>query len=218
MSCVCVVTGASGGIGSAVVDQFSRDGYLVEAADVATGCDVTHDDHVDALFDRACSRGPVTAVVLCHGVATTGRIEQLPRSEWERIMAVNATGSFLCAQAAARVMTEGSLVFLASQAGRKGAAGWGAYSASKFAVIGLMESCAQEFAAAGIRANAVCPGAVETEMLRSTSPDLEAQRAAIPMGRFAAPGEIAALAAFLCSDDARFITGSSIVIDGGELS
>jgi NAD(P)-dependent dehydrogenase (short-subunit alcohol dehydrogenase family) len=218
MSRVCVVTGASGGIGSAVVDQFTRDGYLVEAADLATGCDVTNEEHVQKLFEQARGRGSVTAVVLCHGIATTGLIDQLPLSEWERILAVNATGSFLCARAAARVMTEGCLVFLSSQAGRKGAARWGAYSASKFAVIGLMESHAQELAGSGIRANAICPGGVETSMLRATSDDLEAQRQAIPMGRFATPSEIAALAAFLCSDEARFITGTSIVIDGGELS
>jgi NAD(P)-dependent dehydrogenase (short-subunit alcohol dehydrogenase family) len=215
---VCVVTGARGGIGAAVSARFEEDGYLVEVADLDTGCDVTDEAHVSALFDRARDRGPVTAVILCHGVASTCRIDQLRRGEWDRIIGVNATGSFLCARAAARVMTSGSVVFLSSQAGRKGAANWGAYSASKFAVIGLMESYAQELAPTGIRANAICPGAVDTGMLHSTSNDLDAQRAAIPLARFADPAEVAALAAFLCSEAARFITGASIVIDGGELS
>ena len=97
-----------------------------------------------ALFTRAAERGQVSAVVLAHGVASRGRIDELRRAEWDRILTVNTTGSFLCAREAARIMRSGSVVFLSSQAGRKGAADWGAYAASKFAVIGLMESFAQE--------------------------------------------------------------------------
>jgi NAD(P)-dependent dehydrogenase (short-subunit alcohol dehydrogenase family) len=215
---VCVVTGAYGGIGNAVATRFDRDGYVVEAADVDGGCDVTREADVTALFSRAAERGQVTAVVLAHGVASRGRIDQLRRSEWDRILSVNTTGSFLCAREAARVMPSGSIVFLSSQAGRKGAAEWGAYAASKFAVIGLMESFAQEQAPRGIRANAICPGAVDTPMLHATADDLARLRAAIPSGRFADPTEVAAVAAFLCSDAAAYVTGSSIVIDGGELS
>lgn len=218
MTPVCVVTGASGGIGSAIAERFTRDGYLVEAADVETGCDVTNEHGVDALFDRAAARGDVTAVVLAHGIAARGRIEETQPSDWERVMAVNATGSFLCARAAVRVMPRGSIVFLSSQAGRKGAAGWSAYAASKFAVIGLMESLAQEQAPRGIRANAICPGSIETSMLRTTADDPDQLRAAIPIGRFGEPAEVAALAAFLCSDEAAYMSGASLVIDGGELS
>jgi NAD(P)-dependent dehydrogenase (short-subunit alcohol dehydrogenase family) len=218
MKQVCVVTGASGGIGAAVAARFDRDGYLVEAADVDSGCNVTHELEVKALFRRAAERGSVTAVVLAHGVASRGTIDQLDRSEWDRILTVNATGSFLCAREAAGVMASGSIVFLSSQAGRKGAADWGAYSASKFAIIGLMESFAQEQARRGIRANAICPGSVDTPMLHTTTDDLTKLRAAIPSGRFAEPTEVAAVAAFLCSEEAAYVTGASIVIDGGELS
>jgi NAD(P)-dependent dehydrogenase (short-subunit alcohol dehydrogenase family) len=218
MTPVCVVTGANGGIGSAIAERFTRDGYLVEAADVETGCDVTNEHDVDVLFDRAAARGDVTAVVLAHGIAARGRIEETPPSEWERVMAVNATGSFLCARAAVRVMPRGSIVFLSSQAGRKGAAGWGAYAASKFAVIGLMESLAQEQAPRCIRANAICPGSIETSMLRTTADDPDQLCAVIPIGRFGEPAEVAALAAFLCSDEAAYMSGASLVIDGAELS
>ncbi len=218
MTPVCVVTGSSGGIGSAIAERFVRDGYLVEAGDVETGCDVTSERHVQALFDRAAHRGDVTAVVLAHGVAARGAIDETPTAEWERVLAVNATGSFLCARAAVRIMRQGSIVFLASQAGRKGAAGWGAYAASKFAVIGLMESLAQEQAPRGIRANAICPGSIETSMLRTTADDPDRLRDAIPIGRFGKPAEVAALAAFLCSDEAAYMSGASLVIDGAELS
>lgn len=218
MSGVCVVTGARGGIGAACCDRFAQDGHLVEAADLATGCDVTSEQDVHALFARAASRGQVTSVVLAHGVAARGPIADLSLADWQRLVSVNATGSFLCAREAARTMPGGSIVFISSQAGRKGAADWGAYCASKFAVIGLMESLAQEVAQRGIRANAICPGAVDTQMLQATATDLNAQRATIPLGRFAQPSEVAALAAFLCSDEAAYMTGSSIVIDGGELS
>jgi NAD(P)-dependent dehydrogenase (short-subunit alcohol dehydrogenase family) len=218
MSRVCVVTGASGGIGAACCDRFAEGGYVVEEADLETGCDVTSERDVHALFQRAAGRGEVTAVVLAHGVAGRGSIEKIDLAEWQRLISVNATGSFLCAREAARTMSTGSIVFISSQAGRKGAADWGAYCASKFAVIGLMESLAQEIAERGIRANAICPGAVDTQMLKDMAVDRDSQRAAIPLGRFAEPSEVAALAAFLCSNDAAYLTGSSIVMDGGELS
>jgi NAD(P)-dependent dehydrogenase (short-subunit alcohol dehydrogenase family) len=218
MSGVCVVTGANGGIGAACCDRFADDGYLVEAADLATGCDVTSEPDVHALFTRAAARGPITAVVLAHGVAARGQIADLDLAEWQRLVSVNATGSFLCARQAVQTMREGSIVFISSQAGRKGAADWGAYCASKFAVIGLMESLAQEVAQRGIRANAICPGAVDTQMLQATATHLTTLRTRIPLGRFAQPPEVAALAAFLCSRQAAYMTGSSIVLDGGELS
>ncbi len=215
---VCVVTGASGGIGAACCERFAAAGYTVEAADLDTGCDVTSEADVEALFARAGARGEVTAVVLAHGVASHGPFAEVELAEWERVMRVNTTGSFLCARTAARTMRGGSVVFISSQGGRKGSANWSTYSASKFAVIGLMESFAHEYAARGIRANAICPGAVDTPLLDGVIADRAALAASLPMGRLAAPDEIARVAAFLCSDDASFVTGASIVADGGELS
>jgi 3-oxoacyl-[acyl-carrier protein] reductase len=135
------------------------------------------------------------------------------------VIDTNLTSAFICSREAAQRMTgPGAIVFLSSQAGRKGAAGWAAYSASKFGMIGLMESLAQELAPRNVRCNAVCPGSVLSPMLEASTDDMNRQRSSIPLARFADPAEIASIVSFLCSSSASYITGASIVADGGELS
>jgi NAD(P)-dependent dehydrogenase (short-subunit alcohol dehydrogenase family) len=217
---VAVVTGGSGALGTAVSKRFTADGFTVISGDLETSVDITKEMDVETLFDEASRLGDVAAVVLAAGVWSRGSVADLAVAEWERVVRVNLTGSFLCARAAARRMPPGpgSIVFVSSQAGLKGEADWGAYSASKFGVIGLMQSLARELTPRGVRVNAVCPGSVDSPMLAASSDDLEAQRAKIPVGRFADPAEIATAAAFLCSPEASYISGASLVIDGGELS
>jgi NAD(P)-dependent dehydrogenase (short-subunit alcohol dehydrogenase family) len=188
--------------------------------DLEDGHDVTDEQSVRSLFEVANSRGEIMAVVLAAGIVARGSVERMDSGTWRRVLEVNLTGSFLCAREASHYMLSGSgsIVFMASQAGRKGAASWAAYSASKFGVIGLMESLAQELAPRGIRCNAICPGSVSGPMLYESADDLEYSRGAIPLGRFAMPQEIAAVAGFLCSEESSYISGASIVVDGAELS
>lgn len=217
---VALVTGGRGTIGSAICARLRSDGFAVVLGDLEDGHDVTDEQSVRSLFEGANSRGEIMAVVLAAGIVARGSVERMDSGTWRRVLEVNLTGSFLCAREASHYMLSGSgsIVFMASQAGRKGAAGWAAYSASKFGVIGLMESLAQELAPRGIRCNAICPGSVIGPMLYESADDLEYSRGAIPLGRFAMPQEIAAVAGFLCSEESSYISGASIVVDGAELS
>lgn len=181
---------------------------------------------VDILVNNARAVGNYAAPVV-----------ELDESEWDHVMAVNARGTFLCCRAVMRWMLGarrgGVIVNISSIAGRVGQAGNSAYSASKFAIIGFTQSLALEAAPHGIRVNAVCPGAVNTgrfkieEKLAAdraglTYAEYQARRVAarareIPLGRVATPDDVAAMVAFLASDEAAQITGQSFSVDGGEV-
>lgn len=231
-----LVTGARGAIGGATLLAFQEAGARCLGADLlASGdllrCDVTDEASVAETFEAAQSTGPLTDVVHAAGIVSVGRVEDQPVQEFRRVLEVNLLGSFLVARAAARTLTSGSsITLLSSQAGLRGGANWGGYSASKAGVTRLAESLAQELAPRGIRVNAVCPGNVETRMSEqaihqlatlSTTP-AGAIRArylnGIPLARFARPEEIASVCVFLASPLASYVTGASIVVDGGELS
>ena len=188
-------------------------GYVAEAQRAFGG--------LDALFNNAGIEG------------TVGPFETYPLDVFERVMAVNVTGVFLGMQAAIPALRErggGAIVNTASVAGMTGQATLPAYIASKHAVLGLTKSGAQGFGAEGIRVNAICPGPIETRMIDSIEKmmldatpaeaglDLAGLRqgleASIPSARYGAPEEVAALVAFLCSDEAQYINGASITIDG----
>jgi NAD(P)-dependent dehydrogenase (short-subunit alcohol dehydrogenase family) len=217
---VAVVTGAAGSLGSAISERLAADGFTVVGGDLQTGADLTDERDVERLFTDAEQAGRLAAVVMAAGVVSRGRVAEIELVEWNRVVSINLTASFLCARAAARRMPPGpgAIVFISSQAGLRGEASWAAYSAAKFGVIGLTQSLARELTPRGVRVNALCPGSVDTPVLRQSSDDLERQRAAIPAGRFADPSEVAAAAAFLCSPDASYISGASLTVDGGELS
>ncbi len=233
---VVLVTGAAGAIGRAVVAAFTAAGAGCQAADVVPGegtlaCDVTDESSVVASIEATQSIGPLTDVVHAAGIVSVGRVEDLTATELRGIVDVNLVGSFLVAKAAARAMTSGgSITLISSQAGLRGGASWSAYSASKAGVNRLAESLAQELAPRGIRVNTVCPGNVETPMADEAIRRLAAGSAisraeiraryqrGIPMGRFARPEEVASVCVFLASSLASYVTGASIVVDGGELS
>lgn len=231
-----LVTGAAGGIGASVLQEFSRAGATVIGADVAEGseivpCDVRREADVVAVFDRAEQGGRITDVVHAAGVSSIGPLQDLDLVEWHRLVDVNLTGSFLVTREAARRLPPGgTLILVGSQAGKRGAALWGAYAASKFGVVGLGESAAQELAPRGVRVNVVCPGSVDTPLSRALVEELAVRREGdadevwtsyergVPLGRAARPEEIARVCVFLASDLASYVTGASIVVDGGELS
>lgn len=212
------------------------------------GCpvDVSDEDSVAALFDSVAQRwGPVDLLVNNAGVFSNYYVADMPRDEWARILDVNVTGTFLCSRAAARVMrprgTEptdvatgprhraGVIVNVASvDALAPSAEGLLHYTTSKHAIAGLTRSLAMELAPAGIRVNAVCPGAAMTEgaieLVTAGAPagiDLEAQWNGIvdrtPLGRLCQPDEIGRAVVFLASDMAAFITGVLLPVDGGIL-
>jgi NAD(P)-dependent dehydrogenase (short-subunit alcohol dehydrogenase family) len=192
---------------------------------------VTDEAAVEALVAAGVALGgAVDGLVNAAGVAGGGPVHMLPEGEWARVIAVNLTGTFLTAKHVIAQMLRqpargdgqrGSVVTIASIEGLEGTAGGSAYSASKGGVVILTKNMAIDYAGRGIRVNAICPGFIETPMTDSVfGPGMEAARADVlrehKLGRrMGLPSEIAAAAAFLLSDDASFVTGHALPVDGG---
>ena len=234
-----IVTGAGSGIGRAVALRLSRDGLRVIAADVdlaaaqetsaeadglasAAQVDVRDEQSVRALVAGAAAEGTIAGLV---NVAGVGSITNAPDTEldvWERVMSVNATGTFLCCKHVIPRLQErggGAIVNIASIAGLVGMRKRAAYCASKGAVVALTRSMALDHAAEGIRINAVCPGTVDTpwveRLLEQAGETREGLAARQPMGRVGTADEVAGAVAWLLSNEAAFATGSMLVLDGG---
>jgi 3-oxoacyl-[acyl-carrier protein] reductase len=241
---VAIVTGAGRGIGRAIAERLAADGASVvvgDLDDVAAGetvaaieaaggnalavhVDVTHPDDVGALAAAATDRfGGIDILVNNAGILRSTRAAEVSPEEWHLVVDANLTGSFLCARAAYPALREsghGRIVNMASMAGRATSTLGGVhYTTAKAGVLGLSRHLAREWARDGITVNAVSPGIVDTPMVRdSTGADRMVEvLAAIPMGRLADASEIAALVAFLASDEAAYITGANVDIHGGEL-
>jgi meso-butanediol dehydrogenase / (S,S)-butanediol dehydrogenase / diacetyl reductase len=249
---VAVITGGSRGIGKAIAGRLAREGAKVcvaanEAAVHATGeelrragrqaisaeVDVTSKAQVLALYDRVERElGPVDVSVQNAGVITIARLEEFTEAEWDKVMAVNTKGVFLCCQEAAlrmrRAGRKGRLINTASGQARQGFIYTPHYAASKFGVVGVTQSLAKELAKDGITVNAFCPGIIDTDMwayndaawgklLGDYKPgELMAEWVSnIPVGRVGTGEDVAGLVAFLASDDAAYITGQTINVDGG---
>src|ERR1700684_996847 len=233
-----VVTGAASGIGLATAERLLADGGIVVGADVAAPPDLAPDCHfVTADITDESAVATVLAAVpdrldgIVHaaGVAGGGPVHLLDLAEWERVIAINLTGTFLVAKAALTRMIDqprvdgerGSIVTLASIEGLEGTAGGSVYNAAKGGVVLLTKNIALDYGPSGIRANAICPGFIETPMLESVFglPGMEGPRASITeehaLQRLGRSEEIAAMAAFLVSPDAFFVSGQAIAVDGG---
>lgn len=211
-----VVTGGSSGIGEATVRRFRDEGaHVVSVAlDGEIECDVADPEQVAAAFERV---GELDVLVANAGISIRSPFVDIREEDWRRVLDVNLGGVFRCAQQAARRMDEGVILVTASTNGLTGHEHYAGYNASKAGVVLLARTMARELAPR-IRVNAVCPGYVLTPMQRAEYTDemLAAVDEKIPLGRHAEPEEIAALFAFLASDDARYITGAVLAIDGGE--
>jgi 2-deoxy-D-gluconate 3-dehydrogenase len=213
---VALVTGASRGIGAATAARLRRDGWRVETAERATGVDLADPETARDAVERL---ERIDALVANAGANVRKAALDTSLDELQRLVDLNLTSVFVLAQAAARRMVEqgaGSIVLLASMMSFSGGVNVSAYAATKGAVAQLAKALSNELAGRGIRVNAVAPGYVETDMTETIEEWRRAEiDARIPMGRWAQPAEIADVIAFLLSDDARYVTGTVLAVDGG---
>ncbi|BBY42345.1 SDR family NAD(P)-dependent oxidoreductase [Mycolicibacterium celeriflavum] len=226
-----VVTGGGSGIGRAIVDRLRAGGYHVAVVDLtpnddelAFTADVTDRSQVDAALSAVRTRlGPVTILVNAAGLDGFSRFSDITFEQWQRVIDVNLNGVFHCVQAVLPDMVEagwGRIVNISSSSTHSGAPYMAHYVAAKSAVNGLTKTLALEYGPAGITVNAVPPGFIDTPMLRAAEArgnlgDIQATIDATPVRRMGKPEDIAAACAFLISDEAGYITGQILGVNGG---
>ena len=227
---VCVVTGGAQGIGLATVQKFAAEGAIVVAADrraepvagaeLSLAVDVTDREQVDAMVATVTERfGRIDVLVNNAGITKDARLVKMTVAQFDAVIDVNLRGVFHCSQAVATGMVErgeGVILNASSVVGIYGNFGQTNYAASKFGVIGFTKTWSRELGPKGIRVNAVAPGFVETPIL-ATIPDkvLQHMRDQVPLGRLGRPEEIAAVYAFLASDEAAYVNGAVMEVSGG---
>ena len=234
-----LVTGAGSGMGRAIAQEFAREGAKVACLDINAeaakmtaleigGFAVTCDIADPAAVATACAiaeteLGRIDILVNCAGILDGyAPITETSDALWDRIMNVNLKGMFLVSRAVLPAMVargNGAIVNISSIAGMVAGGGGAAYTASKHGVIGLTRQTSYDYGKKGIRANAICPGAIETAMTRDilNSGDMAVMELvrSVPAGRHGQPGEVAKLALYLASDEAGFVHGAVMAIDGG---
>ena len=237
---VSIITGAGRGIGQATALKFAREGAIVIVCDMGQASvdetvaairaeggaadgyvvDVTKRAQIDAMVEAVmAAHGRIDTLVNNAGIVADAQLRKMSDAAFDRVIDVNLKGTYNCARAVVDIMVaQGSGVILnaSSIVGIFGNFGQSNYAASKFGVIGFVKTWARELGPKGIRANAVCPGFVETPIL-ATVPEkvLDAMRARVPLGRLGKPEDIANTYAFLASDEAAYINGAVIEVSGG---
>lgn len=244
MNRVAVVTGGGSGLGRSIAEHLAHDGHSVAVVDInldsasqvadelqASGAtavgiaaDVSDRAAVQQAFDTTRkSLGPIGILVTSAALAGFTKFDEITLDEWNRYLAVNLTGTFLCVQAALPDMVAsqwGRIVTISSAAGQNGAVRQGHYSATKGGVIAMTKTVAAEYASRGITANTIPPFVIDTPMLREQQrtkklPPAETLVRAIPAGRLGTADDVAATCAFLCSEAAGYVTGQVIGVNGG---
>lgn len=245
---VAIVTGAASGIGKAIAETYARETARVAIADIdidgaqqvaehigsaamAVKVDVSDRDSVETMVTEVGKTlGPTDILVNNAGVSYLCPFLDCTQDLWNKTLDINLKGAFNCSQAVIPRMAgkgEGSIINMSSQSGKSGNSQYAAYCASKFGVIGLTQSLAMEFAAEGIRVNAICPGVVFTPLWEEMMADYAKKRnmtpaevkpyleSRIPMGRLCTEQDVANMAAFLAGDGSKYITGQSLNVSGG---
>ena len=236
---VAIVTGASRGIGRAIAGELARRGAVVVAAArganaqgvvdeiTATGgkaelasADMTDSDSLVALISGAIERhGAIDVLVSNAGITRDQLALRMKRADWDEVLATNLTGAFTLCQAALKPMIRqrrGRIVAISSVVGQVGNAGQANYAASKAGLIGFCKSLAKEVASRNVTVNVVAPGLIETDMTRAITEGAQQDwNAQIPMGRLGSPADVAAAVCFLASDEASYITGQVLHVNGG---
>jgi len=237
---VAIVTGAASGIGLACAQRFAREGAIVIGTDLNESAewqsvlelspqsrlellDVTDGAAQQALAERAVQDfGRIDILVTAAGVGDGGPVGTIEDATWDKVINVNLKGTYLSIRSVIetmRVQRSGSIVTIASIEGLNGTEGGSAYNASKGGVVLLTKNVAIDYGRVGVRCNTICPGFIDTPMLAdvmAAMPDFKADvQRETKMGRFGKPEEIAGAACFLASDDASFVTGHTLVVDGG---
>lgn len=239
---VALVTGASSGIGAGIARRLAADGAIVavnhrigsaEAAQALVGelradgtmadaflADVGVPSECDAMVAAVADRfGRLDVLVNNAGITRDGLLVRMSDEDWQAVIETNLSGAFYCCRAAGKLMMKargGSIINIASVIGLVGNAGQSNYAAAKAGIIGLTKSIAKELASRGVRANVIAPGFIETPMTAKLSEALrEASMEVIAMRRFGSVDDVAAAVSFLASDDAAYITGQVLAVDGG---
>ncbi len=224
-----LVTGGNRGIGLAIARAFVEAGDQVavtsrsgEAPDglFAVACDVTETASVDAAFTAVeAEQGPVEVLVANAGITHDTLLLRMSEDDWTSVLDTNLTGAFRVAKRASKSMLRaraGRLIFVSSVVGLSGSAGQANYAASKAGLVGLARSLARELGSRGITANVIAPGFVDTDMTAALGEERRAEIVGqVPLGRYASPDEVAKVVRFIASDDAGYITGAVVPVDGG---
>jgi len=224
-----LVTGASRGIGAAIVADFVAAGHRVAglstsgtAPEGALGiaCDITNPAQVEAAFAQAeAAHGPIEVLVANAGITKDTLVLRMSEDDFNQVIQVNLAGAFRCAKRAAKSMIRarfGRIIFIGSVVGLYGSAGQVNYSASKAGLVGMARSLTRELGGRQVTANVVAPGFIQTDMTASLSDEVaQRYREQIPAGRFGDAAEVSAAVSYLASDQAGYVSGIVLPVDGG---